>query len=70
MGQSAIDISALSPEERLELLERLWDSLDPEEVPLTEAQRAELKRRVDRMERDGAPGRTWDEVEGRILGRR
>lgn len=37
---SAIDIASLSTEERLELLEEIWDSLTPEDVPLTEAQKA------------------------------
>lgn len=34
-----LDIVALTPEERLSLLEQLWDSLaaTPEAIPLTEA---------------------------------
>ena len=36
-----IDIATLSQEERLRLLEQLWDSLSstPEAIPLTDAQR-------------------------------
>jgi putative addiction module component (TIGR02574 family) len=44
---STIDIAKLSPEERLELLEQLWDSLSPEAVPMTDAQEEELDRRLD-----------------------
>jgi putative addiction module component (TIGR02574 family) len=52
MQQSRVDISALNPAERLELIERLWDSLSPpEEVPVTDAQRAELASRVAALER-------------------
>lgn len=41
-----VDIEQLSPAERLELMERLWDSLDHrQDVELTEAQRRELRRR-------------------------
>jgi putative addiction module component (TIGR02574 family) len=68
---ATIDISALSPEERLELLEQLWDSLSvtPEAVPLTDAQREELDRRLDEVDRDGPLGIPWDEVMRRIRGR-
>jgi putative addiction module component (TIGR02574 family) len=61
---STIDITRLSPAERLELLERLWDSLSatPDAVPLTEAQREELDRRLDDLEREGLVGVPWDEV--------
>ena len=68
---ATIDISRLSPEERLELLEQLWDSLSatPEAVPLTGAQREELDRRLDEVDRDGPLGIPWDEVMRRIRGR-
>ncbi len=64
MSKSAININALSAEERLELLEQLWESLSqaPESVPLTEAQRAELDRRLDDLEREGVTGIPWEEV--------
>jgi len=68
MGESPFRIEALSPAERLELLERLWDSLSdtPARVPLTDPQRAELDRRLDGLEDDVEKGRDlgvpWDEV--------
>ena len=71
MSKPELDISALTPEERLSLLERLWDSLaaTPEAIPLTEAQREELDRRLDDLEADGAVGIPWDEVLSRIRSR-
>lgn len=68
---SRIDIAKLSPEERLELLEQLWDSLSdtPEAVPLTDAQRQELDRRLDDLDRDGPVGIPWNEVLDRIRNR-
>jgi putative addiction module component (TIGR02574 family) len=66
---SGIDISGLSVRQRLELLGDLWDSLAPEEVPLTEAQRAELDRRLDDLEVDSDLGIPWEEVLRRIRGR-
>ncbi len=69
MGDPAFDITGLTPHERLELIEHLWDSLTPQDVPLTEAQQEELQRRLERLERDGVSGRSWDEVERRVRGR-
>ena len=53
-----IDIQALSPAQRLELIELLWDSLasTPEAIPFTEEQRAELDRRLDELDREGPSG--------------
>ena len=61
-----LDIDTLDASERLRLLERLWDSLTPEDVPLSDSQRQELDRRLDEIERDGATGIPWDEVLRRI----
>ena len=59
---SNVDIKNLTAEERLTLLEDLWDSLDPEDVPVTDAQRAELDRRLDDLELDRDLGIPWQEV--------
>ena len=66
-----IDITNLSAEERLRLLEELWDSLSatPEAIPLTNAQREELDRRLDELDRDGPVGIPWQEVLRRIRSR-
>ena len=40
------EITRLSPDERLALIAQLWDSLDDHQVQLTEAQEAELERRL------------------------
>jgi putative addiction module component (TIGR02574 family) len=62
MRRPNVDIKALTPEERLTLLEEIWDSLEPEDVRLTEAQRAELDRRLDDLERNPDAGIPWEEV--------
>jgi putative addiction module component (TIGR02574 family) len=68
---STIDIGKLSPEQRLELLEQLWESLSemPEAVPMTDAQREELDRRLDDLDREGPVGIPWNEVLDRIRSR-
>jgi putative addiction module component (TIGR02574 family) len=71
MSRRSLDIASLTPEERLSLLEELWDSLaaTPESVPLTESQRAELDRRLDDLDREGPIGIPWEEVLDRIRSR-
>ena len=66
---STIDIAKLSPEQRLELLEKLWDSLSPGAIPMTEAQTQELDRRLDELDREGPVGIPWNEVLDRIRNR-
>ena len=68
MPHSIFDFSNLTPEERIQLAEDLWDSLAeiPESVPLTEAQAEELDRRVEDYERDRKPGRLPEEI-GRVF---
>ena len=68
MANSSLKIEELSPDERLELLEELWESLrqDPDNVPLTLAQQEELDRRLDELESDVSRGEElgipWDVV--------
>jgi len=56
------DITRLTPRERIELAERLWDSLAEEEIELTPEQAAELERRRDRLARERPKGRPWRDV--------
>jgi putative addiction module component (TIGR02574 family) len=51
-------------EERIKLVEDLWDSIaaDQQALPLTTEQRAELDRRLDAYEADKNRGRLADEV--------
>jgi len=66
---SRIDVKALSAEERLNLIEEIWDSLEADDVPVTEPQKAELDRRIEKMDRDGERGIPWEDVLERIRGR-
>ena len=64
MAKPNIDINRLSRDERLDLIQELWDSLAPaqDELALTEAQRSELDRRLDEMDADNTLGIPWDQV--------
>ena len=71
MGTPLIDIEKLDTDQRLELIEELWESLraNLEGIPVPEEQKTELDRRLDRMESDEAPGVPWELVRERIQGR-
>lgn len=57
-------LRTLPVEERLGLVEELWDSIaaDQNALPLTDEQRQALDRRLDAYEIDGNPGRSANEV--------
>jgi putative addiction module component (TIGR02574 family) len=69
MGKPAVDVTRLTRNEQYELLDQLWESLgrDPEALPLGDAQKAELDRRLDELEAEGPVGLTWDEVVAHAL---
>lgn len=62
------DVLALPPDERLELVEQIWDSLlrDGGSLPLTDHQRQELDRRYEDFLRDPEEGSSWEEVKAAI----
>ena len=58
----------LSPAEKLQLVEDLWDDLAarPDQVPVHQWQKDELARRKTDLQRLAAPGPTWEEVRDRV----
>ncbi len=68
MSNPTIDISLLDPAARLRLIEELWESLsdNPDAVPLTDAQRSELDRRLDAIDRGDDAAIPWEEVLARL----
>jgi putative addiction module component (TIGR02574 family) len=54
-----LDFSHLTPDERIELAEQLWDSLPVSEQQPTEPVLDELRRRRAALEADGDPGEPW-----------
>ena len=72
-----MDLTPLPPEirflpvpERLILVEQIWDSIaeDQEQIELTDAQKAELDRRLDADEASPGRGEPWEVVKRRLLG--
>ena len=61
----------LSPAEKLQLVEDLWDDLaaTPEEVPVHDWQHQELARRKANLLTNPASGLAWEEVKRRVRSR-
>ena len=66
-----IDYSHLSVEERILLAQEIWDSIVDEGAVIepTEAQKAELDRRMQRHRDNPEEGSSWEEVEERLRNR-
>jgi putative addiction module component (TIGR02574 family) len=55
-------VKSLSPAEKAELLDTVWESLEADSVLLTDAQRAELDYRIARHEQNPSNGIPWEQV--------
>jgi len=65
-----ISVFDLSPSEKLQLVEDLWDDLaaQPEDVPTRDWHREELARRKAQL--DSSRDSSWSEVQARVRARR
>lgn len=59
MASPLIDFTHLTPDQRIELAEQLWDSLDPTLVGPSVADAEVLRARRAELERDGELGEAW-----------
>jgi len=68
---NSISVFDLSPSEKLQLVEDLWDDLasTPDEVPIHDWQKQELDRRKANLLSNPASGLSWEEVKRRIRSR-
>jgi putative addiction module component (TIGR02574 family) len=65
-----LGIDQMSVAQRILLVEEIWDSiaLEEAEIPLTEAQRQDLERRIAAYEANPKAGSSWEEVKARLRG--
>lgn len=59
-------VSSLSPADRLELIGVVWDTLSPDDLPVTDAERALLDARLADMEAHPDDQSSWSEVKTRL----
>jgi putative addiction module component (TIGR02574 family) len=62
------ELLELTPAERIELAEDLWDSIEPEEMPPpTGEQKQEIERRYTEHVQNPDRGSRWEDVKARLL---
>ena len=68
MKEDFVSIFDLSPAEKLQLVEDLWDDLaaTPEAVPVHDWQKKELARRKANLMSNPVSALTWEEVKKRV----
>ena len=68
MSTQISDILQLTVAERIQLAEDIWDSVAafPESVPLTDAQKEELDRRLQAHAQNPNEGISWDELKEKL----
>lgn len=59
-------VSSLSPADRLELISAVWDTLSPDDLLVTDAERALLDARLADMEAHPDDQTPWPEVKARL----
>ena len=66
------ELRTLSASEKLTLVTELWEDLasQPEDIPITPEQIAEVDRRLEEYRRNPSLGSSWEEVKARILGQK
>jgi putative addiction module component (TIGR02574 family) len=62
MSDLRSQINSLSPAEKAELLDTVWESLEADSASLTDAQRAELDHRLARHEQNSSDVIPWEQV--------
>lgn len=67
MASLPVPLDDLTAEQRIELMGRLWDSLDPAAAaPITDALTAELDRREAEADSDPQGGKSWTEIKATL----
>jgi putative addiction module component (TIGR02574 family) len=60
------EILALSPAEKILLIEKVWDSLSDNDKTVTETQKNEIRNRIQRYREGKSKFYTWEDVKREI----
>jgi putative addiction module component (TIGR02574 family) len=60
------DVLSLSPQERVEILDAVWETLAPEDLPVTNEERELLDARMADLEANPEDQSPWSEVKARL----
>jgi putative addiction module component (TIGR02574 family) len=59
-------ISKLSVQERLDLVERIWESIDKEKVPFTDNQWNEIQKRLQHYRENPKSALTYNQIKAKL----
>ncbi|MDO3641801.1 MAG: addiction module protein [Mucilaginibacter sp.] len=60
------EILDLSVDERLSMIEKIWDSIDQTNIPVPESHKQELDRRLERFEKGETTFVTWESIRNEL----
>jgi putative addiction module component (TIGR02574 family) len=60
------EILKLSAAERILAIEKIWDSIEPNEINVTTAQKEELDKRLERHKAGKTKFHTWEEIKKQL----
>lgn len=61
------EIASLSIDDRIRLIETIWDSIDPDQLPVPESHRRALDQSLHDVEQHEDEGRAWDEIRDELF---
>ena len=72
LSATLVEIAALSLDERLRLVEAIWETIDEEQLnpDLTEVQKDILDRRINELDASPDNVLTWEEIKAYVRGER
>jgi putative addiction module component (TIGR02574 family) len=59
-------VASLSPADRLELIGAVWDTLSPDDLPVTDAEKALLDARLAELQTKPDDQSPWPDVKARL----
>lgn len=69
MNTKVADILELSVAEKIQIVEDIWDSIsqNPEELPVSEAEKQELDKRLENYKQNPNEGIEWETLKKHLL---
>lgn len=65
-----LGIDKLSVKDKIRLIGEIWDTLEPDDVELSEAHWREIEDRIAHADANPGVGYTWEEVKAHLRARR
>lgn len=62
------EILELSVADRISMIEKIWDSINPDDVQISESHEQELDRRLKRFEKGETSFVSWNDIKSELNG--